>query len=391
MASVLFYVQHLIGVGHLKRAARLARALREAGLSVTLVSGGMPALGLDPGGAEFVQLPPARAADETFRIIVQEDGRPVDDAWRAGRRAALEAAYARTAPRVLMVEMFPFGRRHFRFELVPLLESAVGATSRPWIVCSVRDILVEASSPDRYEEMAGLAERFFDRVLVHGDPELIPFEKTFPLAARIAGRVHHTGYVMPAAEGGDAPRSAGEGEVIVSAGSRAMGEPLLKAAMEARELTPLAHLPWRLLARQAFPAEKLRALQEDAPAGVRVEPFRPDFVALLAGARLCICQGGYNTTLEALAAGVPTVIAPHGGARDAEQGLRARLLAERGLAAAVPDDETLDGASLAAAVARALELPVPRPAEAGVRMEGAAETARIVAGLARRPWSDSAA
>ena len=37
------YVQHLLGVGHLKRMALIARALREQGDEVMLVSGGVDA------------------------------------------------------------------------------------------------------------------------------------------------------------------------------------------------------------------------------------------------------------------------------------------------------------------------------------------------------------
>ena len=39
---VLIAVTHLLGVGHLARAALIARALDEAGASVRLVSGGKP-------------------------------------------------------------------------------------------------------------------------------------------------------------------------------------------------------------------------------------------------------------------------------------------------------------------------------------------------------------
>ena len=37
---VFFYVQHLLGIGHLKRAAAVARALVEAGAEVEFVLGG---------------------------------------------------------------------------------------------------------------------------------------------------------------------------------------------------------------------------------------------------------------------------------------------------------------------------------------------------------------
>ena len=41
-ARVFFYVQHLLGIGHLRRAAVLARALADGGFDVLLVSGGAP-------------------------------------------------------------------------------------------------------------------------------------------------------------------------------------------------------------------------------------------------------------------------------------------------------------------------------------------------------------
>ena len=42
MSSVFFYVQHLLGIGHLRRAAIIARALRRRGIDVDFVSGGAP-------------------------------------------------------------------------------------------------------------------------------------------------------------------------------------------------------------------------------------------------------------------------------------------------------------------------------------------------------------
>ena len=62
---LFLYVQHLLGIGHLMRAVRLARALAAAGAEVDLVSGGEPQPGLDVGGARLVQLPPVHSRDES--------------------------------------------------------------------------------------------------------------------------------------------------------------------------------------------------------------------------------------------------------------------------------------------------------------------------------------
>ena len=381
MSRVLIYVQHLLGVGHLKRAALIGRALVHEGLQVTLISGGAPVPGLDTAGLDFRQLPPARAADESFAALVCDDGRAPDAAWREERCARLLEAFAQVRPHVLITEQFPFGRRHFHFELLPLLEAAGAARPRPWVVCSVRDILVEASRPGSHEQMAELAIAHFDRVLVHGDPALIPFEHTFPLAARIADRLHHTGYVAEsAARPTREALEAHEGEVLVSAGSRQRGEPLVTAALAARPLTRLAENPWRILTGLNFPEERLRLLREQAQPGVRLERFRADFPQLLGRARLSISQGGYNTTMEVLQAGVPAVLAPHAAPGDREQDLRAQLLCERG-AAVLPAD--LSARGLAEAVDKALRQPAPRAG--GIDMGGAAATAALVARLAATP------
>src|SRR5262245_37214029 len=128
--KVFFHVQHLLGIGHLKRAATLTRALEAAGIEVTLASGGMPVSGI-----KALQLPPA-SSDASFRHRLDERGQPVDEAWKGRRRDALLAAWIASNADVLMIELFPFGRRQMRFELLPLLEAAKARPRRPLIVCS---------------------------------------------------------------------------------------------------------------------------------------------------------------------------------------------------------------------------------------------------------------
>src|SRR5687768_1670293 len=137
--KVFIYVQHLLGIGHLKRAATLARALRTAGFEVTLASGGAPVAGI-----EVHQLPPVSSPD--FKQLLDEHGTPVDEAWKQRRTAALIDAWRRSEADALIVELFPFGRRQMRFELIPLLEEA----RHRLVVCSVRDIL--QPNPAREEE-----------------------------------------------------------------------------------------------------------------------------------------------------------------------------------------------------------------------------------------------
>ena len=417
---VLFHVQHLLGIGHLTRAATLARALAEDGMEVTVGSGGEPVPGVDFGRASLVQLPPARVADRRFKELLDVRGAPVDDEWRTRRRERLLALYGVVDPDVVLTELFPFGRRQLRFELLPLLDRCAAdraRSGRPRVVCSVRDILVESPKPERTHETLELVRRYYDLVLVHGDPCFVSFDATFPQAAEIADRIAYTGYVVnrprdgsavspnaalaavpapgrssaaaraaagvPAAGDGAGSRLArpgrpaeegelrdGAGEAIVSTGGGAVGGRLLEAALAARPRTRLADTRWRLLAGANLSENEFRALAARAPEGVAVERFRPDFAALLRRARLSVSQGGYNTLMEVLDARLPAVVVPYAGGLETEQTLRANLLAARGLVEVV-DENDLDGASVAAAVERALTRP-PHAGLAGIDTGGVA-------------------
>ena len=360
MSRVLIHVQHLLGIGHLRRAALLARGLAAAGLDVVVASGGMPVPRLDIGAARLVQLPPARSADETFKILLDEDDRPIDDAWRARRRDRLLALYEETQPDALVIEMFPFGRRALRFELIPLLDRARATTPRPKVFGSVRDILIHRPRADREAEFLETVRTRFDRILVHGDPRLLALDATFPLAREIAGKLAYTGYLVeaPAARGSaDGP---GKDEVLVSVGGGAVGEDLLRIAVAARPLTVLKDTTWRLLLGGNLPPSLMGELKALAPADVVVEPARPDFVEMLGRCRLSISQAGYNTLMELMAVGSRGVVVPFARGAETEQTQRAELLASRGLVDTVAE-AGLTPERLAEAVNRAAARPKMTP------------------------------
>jgi predicted glycosyltransferase len=347
--KIFFYVQHLLGIGHLKRAATLARALRAAGFEVTLASGGMPVEGI-----EVLQLPPVSSPN--LKTLLDENGRPVDEAWKARRRDFLLQQFEHDA---LIVELFPFGRRQMRFELIPLLEQARGRL----VVSSVRDIL--QPRPAREDEALEHVERYFDRVWVHGDPRLVRFEHSFAKAARLAGKLHYTGYVVDTNE---ASGDQGKDEVLVSVGGGAVGRRLVETAIAARPLTRLRSRTWRVLTgvdTAALPKAD----------GIIVERARQDFTLRLKNCVLSVSQAGYNTVLETLQARARAVLVPYAGGGESEQTLRARLLSERGLVHRVEED-ALQPATLAAAIDRAAA--APRPPAGALDLDGARRSAELM-------------
>ena len=376
---VLIYVQHLLGIGHLKRALTLARAMAAAGLDVTLASGGPPVPAMALEGVRLVQLPPASAADLSFKVLLDASGRAIDADWKRRRSAALHAAWLAAAPQVLVLELFPFGRRQMRFELLPLLDAAAASPDRPAIVCSVRDILGGLKSPQRQQETLDLVERRFDRVMVHGDPAVIAFDQTFPAASRIAHRIEYTGYVVESAvsSGGD----AGRGEVIVSAGGGAVGARLLETAIRAKPLSVLRDRFWRILAGNNLSDEEYGklALLASNSSGVGLERSRPDFTTLLSNCELSVSQAGYNTLMETVQARARAVVVPFAGGSETEQTLRARCFAQRGLLEMVAEN-ALAPETLAAAIDRAARKPGPLPG--AIALDGAARCAASIAKLA---------
>jgi predicted glycosyltransferase len=359
--KAFFYVQHLLGIGHLKRAATLAGALRSAGFDVTLASGGAPVEGI-----AVLQLPPASASDLTFRFLTDENGKPVDDAWKRRRTAALLGAFEASQADVLLIELFPFGRRQMRFELIPLLDAAKARPRRPLVVCSVRDLI--QPNPAREQEAAERFERYFDRLLVHGDPRIATFERTFRQASRLASRLFYTGYVVD-----EAPRdqgNTGKDEVLVSAGGGAVGRRLLETAIEARALTSLRDRRWRILA--GLNAKDLGTLKGE---GVIVERARDDFTLRLRNCVLSVSQAGYNTVMETLQARARAVLVPFAAGGESEQTLRAKLLVGCALAQMV-EEHALTPVTLAAAIERAAASP--RPASGAVDLGGARRSAELV-------------
>lgn len=368
MRRVFFHVQHLLGIGHIRRAAVLARTLAASGFDVLLVSGGAP-LELDLGRARFHQLPPVRARDAGLRELSRLDGAPLDDVFKVERTRGLLELFHAEAPDVLITEQFPFGRTQLRFELLPLLEAAEARRPRPLIVASVRDIVRRSMSAQRTQEALDLCRRF-DLILVHGDPALFGFDRSFAGWEAIRTRAAYTGYVSESDGGTIDAGKQGSNEVLVSVGGGAVGAPLLRAAIGARARGPLADRTWRLLVGGNL-RDPIAATE-----GMIVEPARADFRTLLRNATVSISQAGYNTVVDALCCADRAVLVPFGTDRETEQTDRAAWLAERGLVGYVPAP-LLTPDTLAAAI----ELAMGRPSIRSFppcNVNGAAATATLL-------------
>ncbi|MFD1910713.1 glycosyltransferase family protein [Halodurantibacterium flavum] len=375
---ILFYVQHLLGVGHLARTSRIAAATAAQGGRVVMVTGGRAVPGFPGEGIETVTLPPLQAAGGSFAGLADENGELVTQDYLDRRRDLLLATLASVAPDVVVTEAFPFGRRQMRFELLPLLHAISLQRPRPLLCASIRDILQVKKRPERAAETVELIQQHYDHVLVHGDPEFVNLAESFPLVDSIASRVTYTGLVAPPRV---VPSSEGF-DVVVSAGGGAFGEGVAMAALAAARHLP--SLRFCIIAGPNLPEQVRDKLKNGAahlPDGqVTVETFRKDFASLLAASRLSVSQAGYNTVCDILRAGCRSVLIPYADQGETEQSVRAGRLAAARRALVLPESD-LDGLALATAIRQALDGAEPASLEPD--LNGAQRTADLLCSFAR--------
>jgi predicted glycosyltransferase len=370
--KVLFYVQHLLGIGHLARASLICQALETKGFTVKLVMGGVPVKGVPDKNLDIAQLPPLKAGCIRFNDLADEHGQTVDQKYLDGRRDLLLSIFDDFAPDIVVIEAFPFGRRAMRFELLPLLERISEMKNKPFVAGSVRDILQEKKRPDRLQETVDILNRHFDALMVHGDARFARLAESFQMADKISIPIEYTGVVSA-----QIPPLTGKAfDVVVSAGGGVTGFLLMKNAVKAIALTSLAGASWCFLTGQNLPDAERCQLEKDLPDNVTVATHRADFRAMLGEAKLSVSQAGYNTTADILRAQCRSVLIPFAQEIETEQANRAAKLVQMGRVEVVLE-EGLTPAGLAKAIDRAMasnQLASDLP----IDLEGASNTAKFL-------------
>ena len=368
--KIVFLCCHLTGTGHLVRTLALARAARRLGHEATVISGGRPLAHLEADGP-VVQLPPVVVHGLAFAELRTPEGEPASARRMERRRRVLTATLATERPDALVTELYPFGRRVLGPEFRHAIAAARAANPACAVLTSVRDI--PEPKPHRLAETAARLAADYDGVLVHGDAAFLPLSTTWPLPAELSPMVHHTGYVGP-----EMPLGAGRRpDVLVAVGGGGLGRRLLDVAAEA---AALSRRPWHLLVGGAEARALAAELRLRAP-GLRVEPARPDYRALLASAGASVSLCGYNTAVELARCTTPALLVPSEEGGEQEQLIRARRLAKHPGFSLMRTDELVPG-GLAEAT-EVLAAGPPRPTVPLAGDDGAAAIAaiaRIVAG-----------
>ena len=375
--KVIQYCQHVLGIGHLFRSLEICRALSDH--EVILITGGPRVDTSLPGHVREVCLPDLQMNQEFKGLYSSQKNTPLD-LIKEQRKERMFNLFKKEKPDVFLVELYPFGRKAFRFELDPVLH-AIQDKSLPGclVVCSVRDILVEKEDAAKHELRAvNTLNHYFDAVLVHADPKLAQISETFARFDEITIPVIYTGYIArrPAADAGEKMRrrlqiSRDEILIVASAGGGSVGAPLLKAAIRAFDRLKVAnraHL--KVFTGPYLDHDEFSRLQRSAGRDAEINNFSPDFLSYLAAADLSISMGGYNTTMNILATGVRALLWPF--AQNREQRMRAERLERMGILKIVADKD-LAPDRLAGIMAGMLS--AADRTSTGIDLDGAANTA----------------
>ena len=376
---LLFYCQHSVGLGHLVRSMNLADGLA-GDFDVTLLNGGpWPSELPEPGSVEIVHLP-ALGLDAEYALVSRDEQFTVEEAVRL-RRSMILQAFRDTSPDVLLIELFPFGRKKFTPELMPLLEAARAARPATFVACSIRDILVGSRRDQQgHDDRAGrLANEYFDAVLVHADARFATLEESFHPTDPLRTPVHYTGFVR-GARTRDADRVR-EPRVLVSAGGGLVGAPLFRSAVEAHPRLLDLGLRTVIVTGPFLPDPVVEELTRQAAGtpGLDVVRYVPDLAAEMAASAVSVSQVGYNTTMDILGCTTPAVVVPYGEGREDEQAERARRLERLG-AVRVIDPDRLSADTFADAVRDAMDWS---PLAVPLDLEGRTRTSELLRSLLR--------
>jgi predicted glycosyltransferase len=388
----LFHYTHKQTLGHTTRSVALATALCQEGADLLVLQGGVP--------QPFINFPTkCRVKDIPFPFDSRTSFQARAVAIQAAKRAefVLKTA-AEFSPDVFITEFFPFGRLNYAPELLPTLRLLRKKGTR--IIASIGYPLIIDLNRLNDKKFAALHQAMFncyDNFLIH-TPERLEdpyFEKSMSTSdfksayktkmEKLKKKIIYTGYIFPERmmTGGTSLPDMDWPTIVVSRGGGAVYPKIIVRAIEAH----------RLLKEQTQMVIACGPATTDKEMQLFKSFLKPhdDGKIFLAGRldnlddylRTCavsVSLSGYNTSVQMMRYGTPSVIVPYQNTLSAmptnDQIARAGLLKEQFSSSVLTYDD-LSAQSLADAIHTQLSQPRPKPAPAEW-FNGSDETARII-------------
>jgi predicted glycosyltransferase len=319
----LLYSHDTYGLGHFRRSALIAGGIVAASPTAqVLIATGSP-------HAQAFSLPERVDSLKLPSVTKDGDGRYLPRKITAGidelvglRACLLVAACVQFAPDVIVVDQAPTGMAG---ELIPMLQAVQKLANRPRLVLGLRDIVDDAVTVDRqwcrHHEWEWLEH--YDDVVVYGSDQILTTAEELSLATRLPARVTHTGYIAP-----NMPEpSPCDPFILVTPGGGGDGQRLIRRYLDAIDAVAAAGLRSLIVTGPLMSASRRAELTVRAQerADVDMIEFSDNMRQLVASSIGVVSMAGYNTVVEELASGTPSMLVPRTTPR-LEQDIRARRM-----------------------------------------------------------------
>jgi predicted glycosyltransferase len=394
---VLFHYTHKQTLGHTTRSVAVASALCRQKAQVLILQGGLP--------QPFVRFPKkCKVMDVPFpfddRTSFQSHAVPVSATKRA--QFILKTA-AEFCPDVFITEFFPFGRLSYTPELLPTLRYLRKKGTR--IIASIGyPLLIDLDrlTDPKFAALHKALFAFFDNFLIHTPQGLeTPYIQgtiRSPVLARLYAKtlknlkkkIIYTGYVFPEkmiTGGTKLPLIKNATDtIVISRGGGAVSPKLITLAIEAHRLLDkkVPAINTIIACGPATSPKEMALFKSCLKPQNKTHIFLADHLANLDDhlrtCRVSVSLCGYNTSVQLMRYGTPSVIVPYQNSLSQnstnDQVARARLLKER-FSSILLDYDTMTASSLADAIKEQMTSPRPAPAPAGW-FNGADVAARFI-------------
>lgn len=377
---ILFHYTHKQTLGHTTRSISLAAALRRQGAQLLILQGGVPQPFIRfPEGCQVADVP----LPFDTRASFQSNPTPPETNQRA--KFILKKAIE-FSPDVFITEFFPFGRLAYLPELLPTLRYLRKKGTR--IITSIGYPLIIELSRFQDKKFAAISQAvfaFFHTFLIHTPDQLEnPYiQKTIhsqilsrsfvEIMEKLGKKTIYTGYIFPEHMLTDGTQLSPEEKtisntVIVSRGGGAVYPKLITCAIEACRLLD-KKTKMIVACGPATSPEEMAAFESSLKPEDHGRIFLADRLANLDDhlrtCRVSVSLCGYNTSVQLMRYGTPSVIIPYknnfSAALTNDQVARAQLLKEKFLST-VLDHDTMTPQILADAIKEQMAKSRPAPA-----------------------------
>lgn len=369
-ARYLLYSHDTYGLGHLRRTTLIAQAIvaRSPHANVLIATGSPRAQSFSLPARVDALILPAVTKDNRGAYVPRKFTTDIDALVKL-RSDILLGACTGFEPDVILIDQSPIGMGG---ELVAALDHAAHltpsthVTHRPRIVLGLRDIVDDARRVDADWTKAGVWGRLgaYDDVLVYGDDRILTTATELGLTERLRAAVTHVGFVAPPMEPNSIAAAGSDPFLLVTPGGGGDGQTMVRRFLDAVDAGATGGLRSVIVTGPLMSSDRRDEVAARAAqmSHVDVVEFVDDMRHRISSAVGVISMAGYNTVVETLAAGTPTLLVPRTEPR-LEQDIRAERLAVHPLFERCPAD-ALSAQRVADFVERARRCPSP-PACAG--------------------------